>query len=105
MLLGAIVQVAFDASSLGVGGRDQASPRRLQLGRLPAQLPERFLERRVEVRFLQRHAELPRHLFEGDIYLGREAFALASPLGHDKAEQLTAVADRRNPQTRMVPAI
>jgi hypothetical protein len=86
VLLRAVVQVAFNASPLGVGGRDQPPTRRLQLGRLPAQLLKRVLQRRVQVSLLQRHPKLARHLFERDVDFGCEAFALAGTLGHDEAK-------------------
>ena len=62
MLLRAVVQVAFDAPPLGIGGRDQSSTRRLQLGRLPAQLLGRVIRRQriARRRREQRRARQPR---------------------------------------------
>ena len=56
VLLRPVVQVAFDPSPLGVGGRHQTPARCLQLDGLAAQSLERILQRRVQTGLVQRHA-------------------------------------------------
>ena len=58
VLLGAVVQVAFELAPLGVAGGHDARPRLLQLSVAELQLVEAGLERGVELHVVQRQRDL-----------------------------------------------
>ena len=94
VLLGAVVQVAFDrATGLVAGGHDAAS-RTLQLVGLTPHLVERGLERGVEPDVVHRDTELPRELDHRALILRRERFRTHGAFHQQESEQLTGMRHR-----------
>ena len=97
VLLGTIVQVAFNSSSFCIRGRHEACPGGLQLISLAPQLVERFFERHVEPSLVDGHANLTRDLCQRLVRLDRQSFGLARAIYDDETKQLAGLADRCDP--------
>ena len=78
MLLGAVVQVALDPAALGVAAGDDAGPRRAQLVRLLAQLVQRGLQGRVQLRVVEGQTDLAGELGEHAVVLLGEGVRAAA---------------------------
>ena len=96
VLLGAVVEVAFDLAPAGVGRSDDAGSGFLELVGLPPHLLERRLERGVQLDVVEGHTDLAGQLGHYLLVVGVPLLALAGA-GDDQPEQLTAVGDRREP--------
>ena len=94
MLLGAIVEVAFQLAPLGVAGRHDASPRVLQLVVALLQLLQAGLQGGVELEVVQRQGDLTGELGEHVVLCLGERLAVMRAGHRDDPEQLAAVSDR-----------
>ena len=83
VLLGAVVQVAFELAPLGVAGGHDAGTRVLQLLVADAQLVEAGLERGVELHVVQRQADLAGDLGEHGV-LGLGEGLAVGPAGRPR---------------------
>ena len=71
LLLGAVVEVAFDAATLGIGRRHQPGPRRPQVGVGDAEVGQGGAQRLVELPVAQEVTETAAELAEGAVLVGR----------------------------------
>jgi hypothetical protein len=79
MLLGAVVQVAFDRPARIIRRRDHPQPGRLQLGVALSQFVERFLQRGVQPDVVQGQAELPGQVHQQPLVVRAERLIVAAP--------------------------
>ena len=79
VLLGAVVQVAFDPAAFGVPAGDDAGPRFAQLVRLLAQRVQRGLQRGVELGVVEGQADLAGQLGQHAVVLLGEGVARGRP--------------------------
>ena len=105
VLLGAVVQVALQPAPLRVAAGHDAGARLAQRLGLGAQLVERALQGRVQLRVVEREADLAGQVGEHAVVLVGEAVPGRRPLDHDQPEQLAGVAHRGDSQLRAVPAV
>ena len=98
VLLGTVVQVALQPSSLGVAARHDPGPRLAQRLGLRPQLVERVLQGRVELGVMKGEADLSGQIGEHTVVFLGEAVAGRRPLDDDQPEQLAGVADGGDPQ-------
>jgi hypothetical protein len=95
VLLRAVVQVALDATPLGVGRAHHPGAGGAQLLCLAVQLVERGLQRGVQLHVAQREPELAREVREQAVG-GRVERRSGRRLGHDQSEQPAGIRDRRD---------
>ena len=104
VLLGAVVEVAFDPPPLGVRRRHQTHARGTQLVVGLAQVVERLLQRGVELAVVQQHAEPAAELGQRGVVGGAEPVAARGPADDDQPEQLAGMGRRRHPHLPEGPA-
>jgi hypothetical protein len=103
MLLRTVVEIAFDPATFGVTAGHDARPRLAQGVRLLAQLVERRLQRRVQLRVVERQPDLPGEVGEHPIVVFGEGGVSRDALDDDESEQFPGVADGRHPQLSLSP--
>jgi hypothetical protein len=103
VLLGTVVDVAFDPPAFGVGCGHDAASRGLQGLGLPPDLVERGLERGVQSNVVEGQTDLPGQVTQKAFVLRGERLRLLVPFDDQKAEQLTGVSDGSHSHRRLGP--
>ena len=88
VLLGAVMEIALDPPPLGVAARHNAGPGLPEGIGLLAQLVERGLERRVELRVVERQAHLARQVREHAVVVLGEEVVPGGPFDDNEPQQL-----------------
>ena len=103
VLLGAVVQVALDPSSFGVGRGDHARSREAELVRPSAKFLERCLQVRVEPGVAKRKRDLTCQFGEDGVGLFVERLGVCRAVHDDQAEELPRVRHGGDAHVRVAP--
>ena len=105
LLLGAVVEVALDPATLGVGRSDDACSRLPQLLGPARQLLERRPQLRIELGVAEREADLPSELVQDILVLAAERLAAGRTLHDDQTEELTRLDDWSHTKLGLIASV